>query len=63
MKTKYDWSSVPEYIYAITTCKDGTVKGYTQPIVHGETWCASYTIIGMSPYQGDWKDSLEERPK
>lgn len=61
--SKYDWTNVPGYIEFITTCKDGTVKGYCKPIQRGETWCSSYTINGVPPYRGDWKDSLEERPK
>lgn len=59
----YDWKNVPEFIQVITTCKDGAVKGYSKPMWRGDTWCSCYTLFNIKPYQGDWRNSLEERPK
>ena len=61
--SKYDWSNVPDYIDVIATREDGTVTGFCFPVARGSTWCSSYTISGMPPFKGDWRDSLEERPK
>ncbi|MDI1222942.1 hypothetical protein [Acinetobacter sp.] len=60
--TKYDWSNVPLEIIAMTTSKNGVVRGYSKPILIGNQWCVSYVIDNMQPFDGDWQDSLEERP-
>ena len=62
MKTKYDWSGVPLEIIALTTSKNGVVRGYSKPIMTGNQWSVSYIIDGMQPFKGDWRESLEERP-
>lgn len=63
MKTKYDWSKVPEEITAIATCKDGTVKWFSKPKLCNDYWISVFTVTGAEPYKGNWMDSLEERPK
>lgn len=60
--SKYDWSNVPENIYAIATCEDGTVKWFCYPMQTGDSWVTCFTVTGAKPYDGDWKDSLEKRP-
>lgn len=69
MKTKYDWSNVPLKINWIATDADGVARGHArEPVIdHPEEWSSdqyyNYPIIGKDLFNGDWKDSLEERPK
>lgn len=72
MKTKYDWSNVPPEVNWIATDAVYTGGwGYTEePVImpfYG-TWYAkgiNNKMVGIvaQGYSGDWKDSLEERPK
>lgn len=66
--SKYDWSKVPAEINWIATDKDGFARGHKkEPVIdHPREWHSDqyydYPIIGIG-YKGNWKDSLEERPK
>lgn len=68
MKTKYDWSGVPSHIIWIATDADSAARGHNRkPVIdHPEEWHSdqyyNYPIIGYDLYQGNWQDSLEERP-
>ena len=73
-KTKYDWSKVPEDVESIATDSDGSVKGFESASpAKGVTsdgkggFTSNYSYYDLSkkvkPYQGNWQDSLELRPK
>ena len=71
MKTKFDWDKVPEEVISIATEQSGVAHGWLgiPEIMDGE-WnsnrcgVAGFWILEKSnPYKGDWKDSLEVRPK
>lgn len=68
--SKYDWSNVPKEVNWIATDSDGWMSMHVlkpEPILN-INWIDSSangyleTTEG-SPFYGDWKDSLEERPK
>lgn len=61
--SKYDWSGVPDWVIAIATCQDGSVKVFTKPTPLSNSWATSFSTTGIKPYRGNWKDSLEERPE
>lgn len=61
--SKYDWSGVPDWVFAIATCQDGSVKVFTKPTPLSNSWSTSFSTAGIKPYKGNWKDSLEERPE
>lgn len=61
--SKYDWSGVPDWVVAIATCQDGSVKVFTKPTPLSNSWATSFSTTGIKPYNGNWKDSLEERPE
>ena len=61
--SKYDWANVHEKINAIATCEDGSVKWFCDPIPSNGSWIVSFTVTGGIPFKGDWRESLEERPK
>jgi hypothetical protein len=74
MKTKYDWSNVPDEVKWIATDSNmRTAGGYTRkPKMLTDFWCladstltqgTSYIVVPCEPYQGNWQDSLEERPQ
>ena len=70
---KYDWSKVDKEILSIATDSNGRVLGYdvSEPNMGSNKdgsrgqFTASYYwhLKSQKPYQGDWKDSLEQRPK
>lgn len=73
---KYDWENVPDEVMWIATDRcfnEGLVWGYTsEPIQEGSFWDVGYISPGdakdyyslsIKPYIGNWKDSLERRPK
>ena len=66
---KYNWSKVPKDVLSITTDSDGRVKGFEShcPMLFSNEWTSNYCYYDLTkklkPYQGDWKDSLEQRPK
>lgn len=70
--SKYDWSNVSEDIISIATDSNGRVLGYDveNPLLsknkdgsRGQFTSSYYWLLkNQKPYQGDWKDSLEERP-
>lgn len=74
MKTKYDWSNVPKEVNWIATDGySGWVWGYEyeKPFIDVDMWNSKIDsdhidvekYYKVSPFKGDWKDSLEERPK
>ena len=67
---KYDWSNVPEEVQWIATDENGVWCEYTEkPILSRYGWSVSLgDHIHMiyqngSPFTGNWRESLEERPK
>lgn len=69
--SKYDWSGVPSEVKWIATDKDGNSWGHivsTVQMMKDGMWYStinesSYCIhIGLNIFQGNWQDSLEERP-
>ncbi|QGH74062.1 hypothetical protein [Acinetobacter phage A2.1] len=72
--SKYDWSKVSEEANYVATDKDMVQVEFTEkPIIclNSGMWIDG-TINGyhdythndkLSDFKGDWKDSLEERPK
>lgn len=72
MKTKYDWSNVPDDVKWIATEQNGYAHGWSgkPSILFGDHWNSSECIVTMfyiraseNPFRGKWQDSLEERPK
>ena len=67
--SKYEWTNVPKDENWIATDEDGVSRGHEgEPVIdHPEEWHSdqfyNYKIIGVGLFSGDWKDSLEERPK
>lgn len=69
MNTKYDWSSVPSEVKWISTDLSGlTVGFYNEPIICDvmNIWRVTpiwdYIYINDQVFNGNWQDSLEERP-
>jgi hypothetical protein len=66
MKTKYDWSNVPEGVKWIATDHStGVAQGHKKkPTCSFDNWLSSSIKywLHMDGYQGNWQDSLEERP-
>ena len=73
--SKYDWSSVLDDVKFLTTSENGKVSGWVQeyrtPNPSGGLWYGGdipqtgepkYYGLNIAPYQGDWRESLEERP-
>ena len=71
LQYKYDWSNVPDKIMWIATdsdYKNCTVWGYTlEPTNYTRFWdmesAGNYYKLDIKPHKGNWKDSLERRPK
>lgn len=68
--SKYDWSNVPKEVNWIATDSDGWLSMHTQEpkFVEDIHWVDGsddgyFSVRLSSPFKGDWKDSLEERPK
>lgn len=70
--SKYDWSRVPEHIKWIARDKSNKIYGYdkepsrcfTMSIWKGDNLSDYYHIRTRAfSHQGDWQDSLEERPE
>ena len=68
--SKYDWTNVHEGVNWIATDSNGVWCEYThKPELSGYGWSVSngghiFEIHQSgSPFNGDWRDSLEERPK
>lgn len=71
--SKYDWSGVPSEVNFIATDDDGVANGFVDK--PSPMSCGLWSIgddykrtvfIGaafVDHFQGDWKDSLEERPR
>lgn len=67
MGTKYDWSKVPDDVCWIATDSDGDVCGFKSENVPTRDWDFMWfgrkpIDLDINPYEGDWKDSLEQRP-
>ena len=65
---KYDWSNVQKETNFIFTDQDGVVfESDFAPIDVGSGWrgtgCCSWWFSNCTPFNGNWQDSLEERPK
>ena len=69
--SKYDWTSVPNDVNWIATDSSGSVFGYDVEPEYKE-WgkfmhCTDFLYFPhknwIEPFNGDWRDSLEERPK
>lgn len=64
--TKYDWSNVPLEVKWIATDESGLKYSYKRkPKISSaqRVWCGvSFNLIGKSEFNGNWQDSLEERP-
>ena len=69
--SKYDWSNVPEEVQWIATDSNGAVFGYdAKPeekdfgkFMHTSDFLYFPRSGWMAAYQGNWRESLEERPK
>lgn len=63
---KYDWSNVPSHIMWIATDYDGAVFGYMGMHNNSDSDFMWYGVgaisLELDPYQGNWQDSLEDRP-
>ena len=67
MNPKYDWSNVPEYINYLATEPCGWAFGYKEkPTIVGCGFEGEFSHYLLKPnehdFNGDWQDSLEERP-
>lgn len=64
---KYDWSKVPKEVKWIATDDRGFKSGFTEKpkckFYYG-FWDNGLSSLNMyqSEFQGNWQDSLEERP-
>ena len=68
--SKYDWTNVPKEVEWIATDSNGVWCEYThKPELSRYGWSVSHgdyifkIYQSDSPFNGDWRDSLEERPK
>lgn len=69
--SKYDWSNVPMDVNWIATDSSGSVFGYdVKPeykewgkFIHRTDFLYFPHKKWIEPFKGDWRDSLEERPK
>ena len=72
--SKYDWTNVPDEVNWIATDEDGWAWGWIEePVPKGREWltpdgyygiyCEFYLKPENNPFNGDLRDSLEERPK
>ena len=67
--SKYDWTDVPKEVEWIATDADGALCGYSvkpQRFSLGWNTHRNGNFVAHSfipPFKGDWRDSLEERPK
>lgn len=72
--SKYDWSNVPDEVQWIATDEDGNSwlfpSGSGKPFIGGEdddVWVCGeeFTLEhhGYNVFRGNWRASLEERPK
>ena len=71
MKTKYDWSNVPDEVTWIATDSNGIVFGYdVAPVAMDFGKLMAYDSLflyyphtgWMQPFKGNWRESLEQRP-
>ena len=69
MKTKYDWKCVDPDVKFIETDSIGNVTGWIEKPMEIDhcffrlDWKTTSRVIKfLSPFKGDWQDSLEERP-
>ena len=68
---KYDWSNVPNEVQWIATDSNGAVFGYDLmpkekdfgKFMHTSDFLYFPHNGWMPAYQGNWRESLEERPK
>ena len=65
--TKYDWTDVPKEVEYLTTDRYCKTEGWkTKPSSGKFYWDFGTEVFyggdSVTPYTGDWKDSLEQRP-
>ena len=66
---KYDWNRVPKDVLSIAMDDNGRIKGFEShcPTLFSREWSSNYCYYDLTKfikgYEGDWKDSLEVRPK
>lgn len=74
VKTKYNWTLIPEHVVFMATDEDGTACGWlVEPKISGDAWrhqshLSAYFYINrrnnrLNHFQGDWQESLEKRPE
>lgn len=69
--SKYDWTDVPKEVNWIATDSNGVVFGYSSmpekkdfgKFMHTSDFLYFPHNGWMPAYHGDWRESLEERPK
>lgn len=66
--SKYDWSNIPDGARYIFTDQDGDVfESDFEPLLVDTGWrgtgFSSWWFSKCDPFKGDWRESLEERPK
>lgn len=59
MKTKYDWSNVPNDVETIATDSKGVVKGFlsSSPMQTNQGWTSNYEYYCLKkqePFKGKW---------
>ncbi|MFK7255914.1 hypothetical protein ABBZ21_14880 [Acinetobacter baumannii] len=67
---KYDWSNVPAEVNWMATDQDGWAYGFVSQPKPRESygfWSPVEFVVSIpkesNPFKGDWKESLEQRPK
>lgn len=68
--TKYDWSTIPKKWKWCATDENKMKTFFTHKPKMNTKYCEwlvktgdYHVYMGGGSYQGDWRDSLEERPK
>ncbi|WHP05774.1 MULTISPECIES: hypothetical protein [Acinetobacter] len=72
--SKYNWSLIPEHVQFMATDEDGIACGWlVEPKILGDAWrhqahFSAYFYINrrnnyLNHFRGDWRESLEQRPK
>lgn len=66
---KYNWNKVPKDVLSIAMDAKGRIKGFEShyPALFSSEWTSNYCYYDLTKtikgYEGDWKDSLELRPR
>lgn len=73
MANKYNWSLIPSHVNYMATDEDGMACGWlVEPQIQGDAWrhqshLSAYFNINakdnyLKHFQGNWRESLEQRP-